>query len=643
MPPTHALGDAESSAITTQLLTLVNVSAAAPGKRKLTPMQDSSGSTREARRRRVINRSSSTTSLTTGSHNANNPSEKANRPGPAASTSAQATQETLFDTCFASGCPRAGFAEQVSLPNKESTLPWLSHSKAAGREVETLLVPDIEGLNGNEKCSSVVAHLSQGSRTTESSLSSYADLLDCTISHAERSVWRETIAKHVMEHAHSTRRRILKNNEKLAHAASNDTEVDTEAVRDQGFTRPKVLILAPFRNSALDWQRRLANYSKCSQIDQKARFEREYSLPEHAVDKLAQPEARQRYPAEHIETFAGNIDDNFNMGLKLTRKSFKLYSTYYDSDLILASPLGLRLSIDKEGSADFLSSIEILVIDQADIMLMQNWEHVKFVLSKMNRFPKESHDTDFSRVKQWYLDQKSRFLRQTIVASSYASPELLHLFSKSLINLSGKRLISMHNAPAMSLVRSGIRQAFTRFDCADPQREADLRFKTFTSKTLPALLRSAVSASKMLIFVPSYFDFLRVEQHLRGVKEVTFAAISEYSSNKQISRAREAFFSGRKSILLMTERFHFYKRYRIRGCQTIVFYGLPENAAFFAEILEFPFVHAAGEPADADELEPSEVKVEAIVSRYDLLKLQRIVGLDAQKMLSEDKTVWKFS
>jgi U3 small nucleolar RNA-associated protein 25 len=112
-------------------------------------------------------------------------------------------------------------------------------------------------------------------------------------------------------------------------------------------------------------------------VDHTARFQKEYTLPAGAVDKLAQPEARARYPPDHIETFAGNIDDSFYAGLKLTRKTFKLFSQFYDSDFILASPLGLRLLIEKEGRADFLSSIEMLVIDQSEVMLMQNWEHVK--------------------------------------------------------------------------------------------------------------------------------------------------------------------------------------------------------------------------------------------------------------------------
>lgn len=46
-------------------------------------------------------------------------------------------------------------------------------------------------------------------------------------------------------------------------------------------------------------------------------------------------------------------------------------------DIIVASPLALRMASDKEGGVDSLSSIEMVVADGLDVMAMQNWEHVQ--------------------------------------------------------------------------------------------------------------------------------------------------------------------------------------------------------------------------------------------------------------------------
>ena len=74
-------------------------------------------------------------------------------------------------------------------------------------------------------------------------------------------------------------------------------------------------------------------------------------------------------PDDHYQTFAGNTDDAFRIGLTVSKKQLKLYTEFYSSDVIIASPLGLRMVIGSEGEDekkdfDFLASIEVLVLDQ---------------------------------------------------------------------------------------------------------------------------------------------------------------------------------------------------------------------------------------------------------------------------------------
>lgn len=146
------------------------------------------------------------------------------------------------------------------------------------------------------------------------------------------------------------RRRVLKNNERLTKAAkANPDDPPPEDVQDQGFTRPTVLILLPFRSSALDWFRAITSHTPhpSYQIENQSRFLSEYGLPDGVVDKLVTAEAGT-YPADHVETFKGNVDDNFRVGIKMTRKTVKMFADFYGCDIIMASPLGLRRSIEKE-------------------------------------------------------------------------------------------------------------------------------------------------------------------------------------------------------------------------------------------------------------------------------------------------------
>lgn len=65
--------------------------------------------------------------------------------------------------------------------------------------------------------------------------------------------------------------------------------------------------------------------------------------------------------------------------------------------------------------------------------------------------------------------------------------------------------------------------------------------------------------SHTLIYMPSYFDYVRLRNYMKR-EEINFASICEYSSRSEVSRGRHFFQQGEKRFVLFTERFHFYKR-----------------------------------------------------------------------------------
>ena len=59
--------------------------------------------------------------------------------------------------------------------------------------------------------------------------------------------------------------------------------------------------------------------------------------------------------------FAGNIDDCFKVGVAVRGKVLRLYSDFYSSDIIIASPLGLRTVIGAEGCVCVCARVCVLV------------------------------------------------------------------------------------------------------------------------------------------------------------------------------------------------------------------------------------------------------------------------------------------
>ncbi|KAH9963872.1 digestive organ expansion factor [Russula dissimulans] len=638
---------------TTKLLTLLNISAAKSLKRKLVDQPASPSEKLNKRRVRVLD-SASPNSVIDANAVAEiaKPEEKAGKDDSTGDLGASEAADSFSDaegkeqTYELHPGPAPSLLNQSAIESVNKRLWSISHSSFP--TIGSVAISKVAGSPSSEKMNaassqvlqrlrapfvkrqaSLPAHLRLVQDEILSALTSHRDLYHTHTSQDTAPAIRDSISLHILDHASKKRRRVLKNNERLAHAAKADTPAP-EDVQDQGFTRPSILILLPFRSSAIKWLESMIAHTPppSFQIENITRFRKEFGLPEGVVDKLASAEP-DAYPRDHLEIFKGNSDDNFRVGLKLTRKSVRLFSEYYGSDIIIASPLGLRLSIENEKNFDFLSSIEILVADQVDCLTMQNWEHTQFVFSHLNQLPRESHDTDFSRIKHWYLDGRAAYLRQTVLLSAYETPEIRSLFNQSLKNVEGRVRTFRRWAPVQ--VPDGLDQAphidaqnFILFDCSSAKDELEKRFLHFTNQLLPPVLKSAVQSANTAIFVPSSLDFIRIQNYFRK-QQLSFAVLSEYSTNQDISRARQAFFSGKKSFLIITERFHFYRRYKIRGIRNLIFYGPPDHAAFYTEFLTHPFLD--------DGVEPSDVTCRVLYSRYDWFRIERIAGSKGARQL----------
>jgi U3 small nucleolar RNA-associated protein 25 len=329
------------------------------------------------------------------------------------------------------------------------------------------------------------------------SIFGYQDLMfgARTVQNAARL--RDITCLHALNHILMTRDRVLKNNAKLAGASEDD---DAE-YRDQGFTRPKILFLLETKQACIRAMDSITKLYDFEQQENKKRFVESFSQPE---DKFSDDK-----PADFRELFEGNDENEFRVGVKLTRKTLKLYSTFYNSDIIFASALGLRRAIEsgdpKKKDYDFLSSIEMVIMEQADATLMQNWEHAEYVFEHLNLQPKDAHGCDFSRVRSWYLDGHAPHIRQTIVLSAYLTPKINTLFNKHMQSVAGRlKYTPDYTSGLIESMSYGIKQTFLRFDSPSHLTDPDVRFKHFSTAILPSisrLPRTSEGGPGVLVFI----------------------------------------------------------------------------------------------------------------------------------------------
>lgn len=430
-------------------------------------------------------------------------------------------------------------------------------------------------------------------------LGNYRDLYIASDNYAE---YLDTALQHVVRHAVTARSIVIRNEKR-----------GDEDARDQGFTRARVVILVPFRSSAYEVVQKLLGILPDrlkKEIANYKRFQTEYGPEGHDIDF-------DKKSDNFKKTFSGNIDDCFKFGVSFRGTSVKLYSQFYSSDIIIASPLGLRMLVgapeENSPERDCLSSVECVLLYKAHIFSMQNFLHVNTVAEAMNLIPQESHGTDFSKVREWCLNGWGKFYRQSIILSELGNPDISSFFNRYCVNRRG-RVKARHNyTDRVCQVLVPARQVFTRFNVNSVQTLDDERFDFFVKHVFEKYHKSGHN-DRTIVFIPSYFDFVRVRNYLKG-RKIVYGLCSEYAEIPVVDRSRSLFAAGRIPYLLVTERFMFFREFKLFGAHHVLFYGLPDAPHMYPQILN------GLEPgADHTSL--------AIFSKYDGMALERVIGTD---------------
>jgi U3 small nucleolar RNA-associated protein 25 len=484
---------------------------------------------------------------------------------------------------------------------------------------------------------------------------------------------------HVLNHVLTSRGRIQRHNKKLkdiedqAKEAEDESKLeeneDEDQFRDQGFTRPTVLVLLPTRSTVHTFVHHLIKMLKTEvQKPHMERFEADYgqiSVDEDEAPLGVEQEKRRKAilkkkGKEWNELFGDEVnqDDDFKLGISLTPKTatgkkdkksqssnvgVKLYSDFYKSDIIVASPLGLKMLVQKgedseNGDHDYLSSIEICLMEYADVMLMQNWDHVNYVLGLLNKQPEKNNSTDFSRVRNYFLDDQAAHYRQLIVSTKVVDPFLLNSFKRFGKSESGSVKMRRNVPPedaAISKILVPMRQVFQKVSAPHPKDQGDSRVDFFVKNVLPKILEE--KQKHTMIYIPSYFDFVTL-RNIMLKRQLSFVSVTEYSRITEVSRGRARFLQGRKPIMLFTGRCNFFQHHAIKGIRHLIFLGLPEHPDFYAD--QVNLINTS-----TDDLEPGEPVPSCLVlfTRYEAHALERIVATDnCSRMLRSEKNAFMF-
>ena len=421
----------------------------------------------------------------------------------------------------------------------------------------------------------------------------------------------------------------------------NSDNKDNINIKDQGFTSPKVLILVPYKIHAkiiMEQLVKLFSNDNWKGITNKKKFMDEYSEFD-------------------------SMDDCFRLGIQISffENKMKLYTPFDESDIIIASPLGLKLAKPSDNDKsfknskvyDFLSSIEIFLMDFSEVFIYQNLEHLNEILSFLNKQPKNNQNiVDINRIKENYANNYGEYLRQNIIISQFKCIDIDVAINDICKNINGKILLEGPYENQINLIKNEFAEKYNMLNSSnyeiryefkilrDFKGEEDFqeKFNYFTKNLWQNLYESFEKHT--IIFVSSTFDYMILKSFFKK-KSKSVCFISEDTDKRDWQRNRLFFEQGKYKFLLYDERAHVYKKINLKFAKNIFFYSLPEDPKIFNEMIHLidPVNYNQNLEKYNYESKQNEIQkfgsVIALVTPVEQYNLEKILGQDAKNIIDK--------
>ncbi|OHS95474.1 hypothetical protein TRFO_38426 [Tritrichomonas foetus] len=410
--------------------------------------------------------------------------------------------------------------------------------------------------------------------TKDSLAPSIFDYRDFMYVGKENARFRKIAALHVVNH-------IYRDFEAKENRPSPD-------FKDSNFTPSVILVLCPHKLQAYQF---ITDVIKClpdkvtvkneegNEEEQQFQIENFDKLAEYTVDKISEHYLRTR-AADWLETFGGNSDSDFKTGIRFFHNKVSLFQGIAKSQLVIASPLALSLFEEK----NFLSSIEILVLDSIDVLTMQHSDRLAQIILQLNTLPKTVDQTDWSRLRPYCANNNHRKMRQNIGYGAILSPEIFNQYQK-FENIRGQLIIRPLIYPR-ALQSGEFERTYKKMNSGSIDKIGEAIYKTFKEKLFPLIKQWRSEdenvAKRTIIYFVSSFRFFQARKMLED-DLVNYLELSDESTKQDSSNMKKAFRSDPNAVLLLTERHYFYFRPKLEAGR-VIFMQPPSYPHFATEL-----------------------------------------------------------